>query len=271
LQNGYTMRFLWLLLFSLCLTGCKDSNEPEVEYIYRLDDQQHIDLALKPKTPEPYPWQGSGLSKTYPITKEYFRCKGSSLSPQIVIRDGDKEIAIYNDCGGSDKHSLPLRNGKEYIYPVLIELLNRIQEITKQPVIITSGHRCPDHNTYVDPSPQNSASKHMIGAEVSFYVQGYESRPEVVVKIIQDYYKQDARYQLQKEFLEFKRFEKTTNTAIQPWYNKEVFIKVFKAHEGRNYDNRHAHPYISLQVRFDKERNMPVAFSWEAAQQFLRR
>ncbi|MDB6080999.1 MAG: hypothetical protein JWO53_271 [Chlamydiia bacterium] len=260
-----------LLLFTSCGSSSKEETV-QGEYIFRLHDEEFLHIQpLKPKAPPQYPWQTGSQNSLCRITKEYLRCKGSPLNLPRIVKEGDKESARYTDCGGPDKHSLPLKNGKESIYPILLELLNRIQEITKRPVVITSGHRCPDHNTYIDPSPQNSASKHMIGAEVDFYIQGLETHPEVAIKIIQDFYKTDSRYQKQKDYLEFKRFEKLTNSSTAPWYNKEIFIKLFKAHEGRNLDNRHSHPYISLQVRFDKEKNLAVTFSWEQAQQFLRK
>jgi hypothetical protein len=269
----YPMR--WIFFILITFSACSSSDETEEivgEYIFRTSDEKRVDsLELKRIAPPGYPWQQYGKGALPIISKEYFRCKGSALNPVKITKEGDKEMARFSDCSGGEKHSLPLRNDKEFVYPILIELLSRIQEITKKPVVITSGHRCPDHNSYVDPSPKNSASKHMLGAEVDFYIKGMESRPEVVIKIIQDFYKKDARYQKMAEFQEFHRFERSTNVSIQPWFNKEIFIKIFKAQEGRNFDNRHGYPYINIQVRFDRERNLPLTFSWHEAQQYLRR
>jgi len=267
------MRFV-LLLLALALSSCDSVTEDETitgEYILRRHDETQYDIASpKPKARPTYPWQ-EGSSSSHQITKEYFRCKGSSLHPPIIIKEGDREKMRMNDCGGSDRHSLPLHNGSEFVYPILLELVNRIQEVTKKPVVITSGHRCPDHNAYVDASPANSGSKHLIGAEVDFYIKGFESRPEVAVKIIEDFYKSAARYQKQPEYQVFHRFERSTNVATQPWFNKEVFIKLFRSSEGRNFDNRHPYPYISIQVRFDRASNLPVTCNWADAQKFLRR
>ena len=55
------------------------------------------------------------------------------------------------------------------------------------------------------------------------------------------------------------------------FYLSKIFIKLFKANEGRNIDNHHPYPYMSIQVRFDYERNVAVNFNWEQAQQFLRK
>ena len=78
----------------------------------------------------------------------------------------------------------------------------------KKQVVITSGHRCPEHNRYNDPLPKNQYSKHMIGAEVSFYVKGLEKNPEEVVVLLQEYFKQNPDYQKLPEYQEFKRWEK---------------------------------------------------------------
>jgi hypothetical protein len=265
-----------LLLFILFyVTGC-DSQEQESaiqgEYIYRKSQDVRLqEIRHSLKQPPSYPWQRGKKESLHPILKEHFRCKGSSLNPPKIIRENEKEKGRHTDCGGSDKHSLPIRNGKEYIFPILIELINQIQEVTKKQVVITSGHRCPDHNSYIDSSAQNQGSKHLIGAACDFYVKGYENNPEAIVKIIQDFYKRQARYAKQSDYIEFKRFEKPTNCSLAPWYNKEIFVKVFKATEGRDDDNRHHHPYISLQVRFDRDRNVPLTFTWTDAQQFLRK
>lgn len=263
---------LYLLFMILC--SCSASDEQNAnslrlrnqkgEYIYR---KHHEFLAIAPPPekapPKIYPWDQKQTGKFSKITKEYFRCKGSSLNPcrQSQIKG---ETVRYYDCSGADKHSLPLKDGKEFIYPILIELVNFIQEVTNRHVVITCGHRCPEHNTYADPSPQNQYSKHMIGAEVSFYVQGLEEHPEQIVAIIQNFYKIDQRYRGNKEYEEFKQYEKKdTNVSTPPWYNKEIFIKLYKKQEGRNFDNRHPYPYLSIQVRHDRDTNEKVVYFWD--------
>lgn len=212
----------------------------------------------KPQPLPTYPWNQNLVGNLPKITKEHFRCKGSSLNPVHTFSQKG-QMTPYYDCGGSSKHSLPLREGKEYIYPVLIELTNYIQNKTGKRLVITSGHRCPEHNAYVDPAIGNQYSKHMIGAEVSFYVQGLEEKPEMIVPIIQEYYKQQPGFV-------FQRYEKDdTNVSTPPWFNKEIFVKVFKKTEGRNFDNRHPYPYISIQVRWDRDTNEKVTYSWDKA------
>jgi hypothetical protein len=212
----------------------------------------------------PYPWEEE--ARAFPkITKDFFRCKGCGLNPVHIIEKG-KETVRHYDCGGHLKHSLPLRNDKEFIYPILIDLLNYIQVQTNHQVIITSGHCCPDHNVYLDPSPANQCSKHMIGAEVDFYVFGMEENPDKVVDLIMRYYQETEKYRGQKDFLEFKRYDKAkVIPAILPWFNKEVFIKILKKGEGRDLDNTHPYPYVSLQVRYDWDLKETVNYSWDKA------
>lgn len=219
-------------------------------------------LELSP--PLKYPWDKVDLSHPMKINKEFFRCKGNVLNPCHIFDQNGERIHHY-DCGGIQKHGLPLRNGKEFIYPLLIDLMNYIQIRTEKKVVITSGHRCPEHNTYVDSSKQNQSSKHMIGAEVSFYVYGMEHCPEIIIKLIQEFYTSEVSVKQIPQYSEFKRYEKVSDVETKPWFNKEIFIKLYKKHEGRNYDNRHSYPYISIQLRFDRDLNETVNYSWEKA------
>jgi len=258
------------LLTLLCLAGCgssEDGSNGHVsgEYIGRMHDEYHF----LPEPPEkiavaPYPWEDEDAGIHGKITKEFFRCKGSTLNQPRVVQE-NSESKRYFDCGGADAHSLPLSEGKEFVYPILINLLNDLQKQTGKRVIITSGHRCPDHNTYVDPSKGNRFSKHQVGAEVSFYVRGLESQPEKVIALLQKYYQETPKYQGLKEYLEFKRWDKPTDVSTPPWYNHEVFIKLYQKQEGRNLDNRHPYSYVSIQVRYDFDAMEKVNYSWDKA------
>jgi len=266
---------IYLLPLILLLNSCSDSVESDSshqrgEFITR----KYNEFAFAPPYPKPqerppYPWEKPLIGNHPLITTEYFRCKGSSLNPGRVYNNGSETTRIY-DCGGAEKHSLPLRNGKDFIYPILLELVNYIQAQTGKRVVITCGHRCPEHNIYSDPSPPNQQSKHMIGAEVSFYVQGMETQPEKIINIIQKYYKEKHTT---TPFTNFERYEKgDTDVSTLPWYNKEVFIKLFKPSEGRNMDNRHPYPYISIQVRYDTETKQRIQYNWnDAYKNYLRK
>lgn len=269
------IHFLKFLSYSLLLlsTACSSQNEQEKilrqnnqkgEYIYRTHNEFLAVIEDPEKNPpKTYPWN-QPQTELPKITKDFFRCKGSSLNHPHIQKKNEENVQIY-DCHGARRHSLPLRDGKEFVYPILIELVNHIQTQTERSVVITSGHRCPDHNTYIDSATLNQYSKHMIGAEVSFYVQGLEEHPEQIIKIIQQFYANEPRYKGNKDY-EFKRYEKKdTDVSTPPWFNKEVFIKLYEKKEGRNLDNRHPYPYLSIQVRHDRDTDEKVIYSWEKA------
>jgi hypothetical protein len=254
-------------IFCLLLTSCSDSSKEQPpsskgQSIFRKHDEFHYRIDPPSYHPIPrYPWEEGQIANLHKITKEFFRCNGSLLNPEKMIDKNGKLERLF-DCGGSDKHGLPLRDGQEFIYPILPTLLNYLQAQTGKRVVITSGHRCPDHNRYVDSSKENLYSKHQIGAEASFYVQGLEERPELIVQLLLDYYKENTDPELNT----FLRYEKSdTNVSIQPWYNKEIYIKLFKPDEGRNFDNRHPYPYVAVQVRYDNELKERVFYNWDKA------
>lgn len=254
------MRYLFPLLF--LLMGCSNESQPPAmlsyqsgEYITRKQDERRF--AVPPPTEQPPPPRPWNTNQLYDINRYHFRCKGCASNPPLTA---DK--ATHFDCGGADHHSLPLRNNEEFVYPILIDLLNHIQNETGKPIRITSGHRCPEHNVYIDPSPQNQTSKHLIGAEVDFYIIGLENQPEIALKWIVDYYKNHPK----EEYRQFERYDKEdAQTRQRPWYNKEVFVKIFAPSEGRNLDNSHHNSYISIQVRYDEERKQKVVYSWPGA------
>ena len=256
--------YAFLLLLAIT-TGCSTHEPPssrpnaQKERIERHADDRYSVAPPTLQPPPHYPWESGRLGALPTITKEFFRCKGSALNPEIKVNE-QGDIKGYFDCSGSHSHSLPLRNGKEWIPTILIDLLNYIQTTTSHRVVITSGHRCPTHNHYV--APHETCSKHMIGAEVDFFVQGLEQQPDLIVLLLQRYYR-DAT---ESKYVNFVRYEKSdTNVRTLPWYNKEIFIKLFQSDEGRNHDNRHPYPYISIQVRYDRERGEALRYDWNDA------
>ncbi len=266
------MRYFLPLLF--LAAGC--GNDPSTylpppaqtgEYIVRKRDDSLYNIPAPQPRPKPEtPWLVPHFQR---ITKYHFRCKGRSDNPTYTIEQ-KRESATFFDCDGEYHHSLPLNNGEEYIYPILIDLLNWIQEQSGHPVVITSGHRCPEHNNYVDPSPSNQSSKHLIGAEADFYVKGLERDPQRVVEWIRAYYVQHPSKN-GKEFTEFQKQDSTLSKS-PIWQNKEVLVKIVPSNEGRNRDNSHPYPYISIQVRWDQEKNEKVSTTWhKAVNNFYRR
>ncbi len=256
----YTLLLLTLSTLMGC-SGLERSEEKKIRSqnlviapIQRQSDEILFDFpptSLKKRNP--YPWEAKHIGKHLRITKEFFRCRGSVLSPPIQIHR-QKDFIYHQDCGGIEMHSLPLKNGEEYIYPVLMDLLNFLQEKLDRRVIITCGHRCPVHNLYADPSKKGQTSKHLIGAEVDFYVEGFEHNPKAVLETLFSYYKESML-----------RTITLTDASTPSWYNKEVAITLFHATEGRDFDNDHPYPYISIQVRYDRETKRTVQYNWHRA------
>lgn len=263
------------LVCFLLLYGCSGLEESEKEKLRqrnavgeRIHRSQHEYHFLIPPPQKrirtPYPWEASLVGKQIKITKEFFKCRGSGSNPPL-FQTVNGQPKNFVDCDGPSEHSLPYREGKEYIYPCLLELLNYIQEKTEKKVIITCGYRCPAHNAYADESSFNETSKHMIGGEVDFYVKGWEWAPEKVVNLLMEYYQDHPEFQSDPQFCQFKRYEKQTNVVTWPWYNKEIMIKLFQKEEGRDRDNDHRFPYICIQLRWDRETQAPVTYSWRKA------
>lgn len=242
----------------------KERNERKDLVHRRSNEVGYPEFKLVTQVREPYPWE-LGYAGAHPrITKESFRCKGDARNlPKS--KEGDKS-SLCHDCGGVRKHSLPVRGGKEFIYPILLDLLNYLQIKTGHPVVITCGHRCPAHHSYADSSAYNINSKHMIGAEVDFYVAGLENKQQEIVDLIMRYYKETECYNKNKEYETFLKLDQVkVDVASTPLYNKEILIKLYQKNEGRDFDNQHSYPYISLQVRFDREKNERVIYSSEKA------
>lgn len=258
-----TRSFPPLLLPILLLLACSRMEESEKdlirkanetsEKIYRFHDDYFF-VASPPKLEqqEKYPWERSISGSNLKITKEYFRCKGSSLNlPK------ETESGILTDCNGIDDHGLPYRDGKEYIYPILIDLLNYVQEKTGKKVILTAGHRCPKHNTYAEPT--RAASKHQIGAEVDFYVEEYENRPIEIIKILMQFYQEKGN----EAFCHFVQKEKRAHQMR--WHNKEITIALTDKDSGRDFDNRHPYPYITIELCFDRFSEKTIEYTWQKA------
>ena len=268
-------KIIYLFIPLIGLTGCsglEDAKREKIrqanasgQRIYRSHDERFFEV-MEPvrRVRENYAWEDTFVGTHVRITKEFFRCGGSTESPAITKTAGG-DVSRIVDCGGIQQHSLPIKEGKEFIYPALIDLLNYVQEKTQKKVVITCGHRCPAHNTYSDGSKYNQTSKHMIGAEVDFYVKGLEWSPERVIDVLNQYYAEHSIFREDPQFTKFSRFEAETDVTTLPWYNKEIFIKLYKKDEGRDLDNTHRFPYISIQLKWDRESKERVAYTWSKA------
>ncbi len=272
--------FLYILMYSSCSNNEKTPraifrNKNDIRVPRNAEEAKAVANQREDRLPNKrceapvYPWDEQMFTLNS-ITKEYFRCKGSSLNPPHIIYENGKEKDRIWDCGGIERHGLPVRNNQEFIYPALLEILNFVQSSLEKPIIITSGHRCPSHEQYIDIKQKNVSSKHLIGGAASFFVQGFESQPDKVIQEVQKYYLSNPLFASKKEYIEFTRSE-TSDTQTSAWSNKEIFIKLYLPHEGRNLDNRHPFAYVDIQVRFDRSLNKPVTFTWQEAQTYLRK
>jgi hypothetical protein len=255
------MHHLFLLLLFL-LSSCSTADErvelrrmnnnKSSEKIYRLSSERvykETDMELASR--ELYPWENeTEFSK---ITMNTLRCRGN-ISHKKRVKD-KKE---YEDCGGMHHHGLPYIDGEEFVYPVLISLLNKVQNSLNKKVVVTSGHRCPKHNSYLTLGTSR-ISKYMIGAKVDFYVEGLEDNYEDVIERIM------YLYEGEKE--EYSLFKKIAAKGSSPsWRNKEVIITT--AHDGEHTVLlKKNHPVISIEVRYDRERDARVILDWKKAYQ----
>lgn len=262
LDKGVFLFFLFFFFSFSCSSFDKKKKSAvggkstKAEYIVRRSDTCFYPLNIsKHRARDPYPWEKPcSLPR---IAKEFFRCKGSKIHAPVIDSSNPEKIVTFQDCSG--RHGFPTPKG---VYPILIELLNYLQRKTQKKVVITSGYRCLKHNQYTDRSRWGKNSKHLIGAEVDFYIDGYEEKPEQVVQLILNFYKTEKRYHKNSEYQSFFRYEKETNASLKPWYNKEIFLKLFKSEEGRSFDNRHPYPYLSIQVRYDRELGKRVSIPY---------
>ncbi|MFA6118494.1 MAG: D-Ala-D-Ala carboxypeptidase family metallohydrolase [Parachlamydiales bacterium] len=252
-----------ILLFPLIiLISCSSlentkKKKLKVEEITRLNNDVFFEYDCFQKNSPVYPFE-TEKSLFSKITKEFFRCKGNHLNPERI--DVSDKTKLYTDCDGISKHSLPLVHGKEGVYTVLIDVLNYIQQKVNKKVVITCGSRCPKHNTYADISGDSKNSKHMIGAEVDFYVLGYEQKPEKIIDIILEFYGKSSKYKSSETSYIFKKNEDGSS-----WKNKEISISLCKHNQKRDFDNRHPYPYISIEVLWDRITGERVVCNLEKA------
>lgn len=237
----------------------KRNNEVE-ELIYRNHtEKQYVVEPFRQQAREKYPWEEEYIGTLHKITKEYFRCRGRVDNSEIIRKNHQGIKLYYHDCGGIEKHSLPIREEKEFIYPILIDLLNYVQLKTQKRVVITCGHRCPKHNVYATEEGEAKYSKHMVGAEVDFYVEGMEKKPREIAKILTQYYLEEKKYQNQ---IHYQHFVSSSNKKL---HNKEIEIRISDENENRDFDNKHGYPYLTIEVLYDFDQRRRVHYNWNQA------
>jgi len=263
------MKYILFGLLAIIFFSCSGLQKTEYDKIRKKNltaeriARNHDDMLDFIKNPsikksEPYFWEDVDQVYLPKITKDFFRCRGHNKNPPKEFNK-----VLLNDCNGSSKHSLPLIHGRENVYQTLLDILNYIQINLNQKVVITCGYRCPKHSVYAE--PMQAESYHMIGAEVDFYIKGYETKADTVVEEIINYYKNSDLYKNQSDYTNFQRVS-VNGTKTKAWVNKEICIKYFDKSEGRDIDNRHPYPYISIQVKYDKALKEKIVFSKSKAE-----
>ncbi|MCF7806751.1 MAG: hypothetical protein K9M07_00185 [Simkaniaceae bacterium] len=270
------MRFIFthIVIIALIFVGCRGLEKSEKEKIckanaidepiYRLSDETCI--TVEPghsRLRERYPWEERLVGDFPAITKEFFRCKGSHSHSDIVL--GDK---VFRDCGGIETHSLPIQDRDEFVYPILLNLLNYVQAQMKRQVVVVCAHRCPLHQAYATHSSEKKISKHMMGAEVDFYVNGAEDKPYEAVKYLMQYYRDDPDVLEKKPFTQFFEASSSQN-GVSSWMNREIIIRIHHSQGEEDLDHPTTHPFITIELRYDRISGKRVDFNWNQAHQCL--
>ncbi|MEX0962117.1 MAG: hypothetical protein WDZ28_04595 [Simkaniaceae bacterium] len=262
-MKHHFLQLNYFIIFGLFLISCQGWERTEKDRIKKVNEvssrvyRYHFERYAE-ETPllhrirERYPFEEKMIGLIPKITKEHFRCRGSSHNPIQIKKNQQGNAYSLVDCGGIEQHSLPVEENSEKIYPILIDLLNNVQKETNRRVIVTCGHRCPIHNAYSDQRGKNLKSKHLIGAEVDFYVQGYEESPREIIDILLEYDK-DQEYGL---------FYYALIDGVATWQNKEVRFSLFQKNQGRDFDNRHPYSYITIELLYDRSENKRVYYTW---------
>lgn len=124
-------------------------------------------------------------SHWHTLTRDHFRCKGQGGRAPIMLSDGE----YLFDCWGFE-HGLPWIQSQEFIEPLLITLLNNLQEELQTKVVIVSGHRCPAHHRFITKGEGSTNDRHLIGAAADFYVKSFEEDPQKVILSLQNIFNQ---------------------------------------------------------------------------------
>ena len=241
-------KILLVLLFASC-TSLEEAHKQKVKEINQVKEliqrgeQENFLTILPPKIAKrrPYPWEEQYVGGIRKITKEFFRCKGSSSNPAEIVKG--KEPVYFYDC---TPHSLPIRDGEEKVSHLLIHLLNFVQQKMEARVVITSAHRCPIHQKYLKKDKRSKMSRRLVGAKVDFYVEGYEKKPQEVAALIGKFFKDPLVVQVKG----------------REWSNPEVRLVLKQGNEKRNKDNRHPYPYFTLEDR-------TYSYTWDQAYKSL--
>lgn len=231
-----------LFLILILNTSCSHKKSPMTAKTYNIHkDFIPNDFVLPQESSQKnptYQWE-----KQYPsfpsFTKYSLRCPGTNT---------EQNVLPHKKCLGALHHGLPLYNGKEYIYPKLIALLNFLQIENNEKIIIIRGHVCPKVFSLLNTQEQNT--KYLIGAivKISSKINWEKKLPSLIKKFYDNKKEEDPLYEI-----------KSPDYPII-FVNKEFKFIIHK-------------PLIinsmEIEVLYDKEKDLLIKFDLEDAQNYL--
>lgn len=183
-----------------------------------------------------------------PLTPEHFRCKGSHHNP-ITKHTIDGKQTYFQDCDGSHTHSLPIIDGKQTVYPHLIELLNHVQDVTGRQIRVLTGHRCYIHQSYLSSEMKDLTSAYQLGAAADVCFQSSSTGLKEIIHAIMDWYEQTN--------LPGSTFN--ANSDSNRWSNRYVQLSY---HETTDIDTKYKGPHISITLKVDPSTGKKITYSY---------
>ncbi len=233
---------LLLLLFNFLNSSCSRKNPSITSKTYNIHknfvpNDFVIPQELPQKKPS-YQWEKQH-SPLPSFTKYSFRCTGTNQ---------EENIPSYKKCLGTLQHGLPLYNGKEYIYPRLIDLLNFLQKENNEKISIIRGHLCPKVFALLDIKEQNN--KYLIGAivKISSKINWEQNLPFLIKKF----------YEKKKEENPLQEINNSNYPII--FTNNEFKFIIYKPLTTN---------IMEIEVLYDKEKDLTINFTIEDAQNYL--
>ena len=251
IASRFAPTFIFLLILT---TGCQEPPSEKKHSFETYLSEDEITTPIKKKktgkaTNRPsYPWDPM-LSNTPRINKYHFCCRGSIEHPVYQTDKG-----WFSDCAGGQVHSLPLREDEEWISPVLIVLLNDLQDYFQTTAQVQCGHCCPIHYRYRIEKGERAVRRHMIGAAVDFTLK-HKSVDDVIPYLIE-------RVNLYSSH-PLSSIDPAYAQAPSAWKNKH-----FKIHTLDNYSQEKSKA-IRIEVFHDPILDENIRFQWDATEQLF--
>lgn len=243
MKNTILYYLLLFALFNVLTVSCSDKKSATISKTYNIQKDFTptsfiLPYELPQKSPT-YPWN-TCHPRFLSLTKYSFQCSGTNP---------EADIPLHQKCLGTLHHGLPLVNGKEYIYPRLIDLLNFLQKENKEKIIVIRGHICPKIFSLLDTQEQHE--KYLIGAMVKVSSQiNWEKNLSPLVKKFYDKKKEeDPLYEIE-------------NSPYAITFINQEFKFIIHPSSLTNI--------MEIEVLYDKEKDSPIKFTEKDIQNYLR-